>query len=283
MSAEQRVRRLEALLERVRKNAQRPRSAAPASAQAAPEAQPAPLEPVPSAPAVSQRSQKVLELVVEPTSDVEAAQPYPEVQASEPAQAQTFEDVEEIEEVSADYLETVPPQPVASVGSEDAEEEREAPSSSRRPRIPADAEAFDDSGIGEEHEVPIKTPPPESGPQEAPVPLGYGGAPTPEQLGESIDLGEAGGASLELDHPPSPAPPVVEAPSELEAVLPAAGRAPSAVPAQAPPEESAQAEPELLSRPTLESSEVLEVSPTPPSVEPRSFLELLDASLSLEP
>jgi hypothetical protein len=96
-----------------------------------------------------------------------------------------------------------------------------------------------------EREVPLKTPPPESGPQEAPLASGFGAPaapdvdallggeldiptrevassqalPTPEQLGQTIDLDEARGPSLELaEHQSSvPAPPPVE---ELEVALP---------------------------------------------------------------
>jgi hypothetical protein len=93
-----------------------------------------------------------------------------------------------------------------------------------------------------EREVPLKTPPPESGPQEAPPPMGMaapaapdvdsllGGEldiptrevvtalPTTEQLGQTIELDEARGPSLELAEPRvAAAPAVIE---ELEVALP---------------------------------------------------------------
>jgi hypothetical protein len=101
--------------------------------------------------------------------------------------------------------------------------------------------------LEEGREVPLKTPPPESGPQVATaLPAGIhaplapdieelleadilsnGGVrsavPTTEQLGQTIDLDEARGPSLELDDPPafSGAPLQEELPSEeLEVTLP---------------------------------------------------------------
>src|SRR6185295_4112997 len=98
-----------------------------------------------------------------------------------------------------------------------------------------------------EREVPIHTPPPESGPQEAPMPTGLaaphapdvdallGGeldiptrdstgtataGPTTEQLGQTIDLEEARGPTLELAEHPAPAP-AAAAVEELEVALPA--------------------------------------------------------------
>jgi hypothetical protein len=94
-----------------------------------------------------------------------------------------------------------------------------------------------------EREVPIKTPPPESGPQEAPPPAGMNApaapdvdallgqeldipthargheGPTTEQLGQTIDLEEGAGPSLELaeQQVASAAPAAFE---ELEVALP---------------------------------------------------------------
>jgi hypothetical protein len=98
-----------------------------------------------------------------------------------------------------------------------------------------------------EVDVPIKTPPPESGPQEAPAPAVTAAAaadvdallaqeidiptreaiaappilgPTPEQLGQTIDLEESRGPAIELvEHAPEQA--VAAAPAEeLEVALP---------------------------------------------------------------
>ena len=117
---------------------------------------------------------------------------------------------------------------------EDSEQRiEEPPASSSRTKIAgtmdeALARAAEEIELQEGREVPLKTPPPESGPQEAmPMPSGIhaplapdieelleadilpkGGVnaalPTAEQLGQTIDLEEARGPHLELDHPPAP-------------------------------------------------------------------------------
>jgi hypothetical protein len=134
--------------------------------------------------------------------------------------------------------------------------EEEPPASSSRSRIAgtmdeALARAAEQMEIQEGREVPLKTPPPESGPQAAMAPMPAGihappapdidelleadilpvqgmsvAVPTTEQLGQTIDLEEARGPRLELDHPaPAQAAPLMhEAPTEeLEITLP--GRA----------------------------------------------------------
>jgi hypothetical protein len=128
--------------------------------------------------------------------------------------------------------------------------EEEPPASSSRSKIAgtmdeALARAAEQMEIQEGREVPLKTPPPESGPQAAVAPLPAGihaphapdidelleadilpapgvspAVPTTEQLGQTIDLEEARGPQLELDHPvPSPAP-SNEPTEELEITLP---------------------------------------------------------------
>lgn len=128
----------------------------------------------------------------------------------------------------------------------------EPPASSSRSKVAgtmdeALARAAEQVTLDEGREVPLKTPPPESGPQAAMgMPAGIhaplapdieelleadiqpqGGVraavPTTEQLGQTIDLDEARGPSLELDHPPAfNAPPLHEAipNEELEVTLP---------------------------------------------------------------
>jgi hypothetical protein len=127
----------------------------------------------------------------------------------------------------------------------------EPPASSSRNRIAgtmdeALARAAEQMEIQEGREVPLKTPPPESGPQAAMAPLPAGihappapdldelleadilpthssghAVPTTEQLGQTIDLEEARGPHLELDHPAAAAPIAAEASSEeLEVTLP---------------------------------------------------------------
>jgi hypothetical protein len=205
------------------------------------------------------------------------------------------------------------------IGLEFEAEEEQPPSSSRRPREPqtmdeALARATESVDIDVEHEVPLKTPPPESGPQAAmPLPPGLeeplvptefdsgvhpaeqvkvdlsGAAPTNAQLGQTIELEEARGPALELDErAPSVAPPHRD---ELEVSLPPPkpSEAPALVPAAAAadlqPEPSAAAvgvQPELTERPaiTADVSPAAFSRPAKPFT-PTTFLELLDASLSL--
>lgn len=136
------------------------------------------------------------------------------------------------EELSEDDLVEVTEAPeVSAAGSTDVDidfddEEEQPPASSKRQVASTMDEALAAAAADEatEHEVPIKTPPPESGPQEAPLPAGMAApaapdvdallgdeldiptrtashampGPTPEQLGQTIDLEEARGPSLEL-------------------------------------------------------------------------------------
>jgi len=128
--------------------------------------------------------------------------------------------------------------------------ESEPPASSSRSKIAgtmdeALARAAEQIQLEEGREVPLKTPPPESGPQAA-LPAGLhaplapdieelleadilpsGGVraavPTPEQLGQTIDLEEARGPSIELDQPLALAPEGLHEDSsseELEVTLP---------------------------------------------------------------
>jgi len=130
--------------------------------------------------------------------------------------------------------------------------EEEPPASSSRSKIAgtmdeALARAAEQIELEEGREVPLKTPPPESGPQAAvPIPIALhaplsrdieelleadilpstgvrAAVPTAEQLGQTIDLEEARGPSLELDQPAAvgPEPLQEDVPSEeLEVTLP---------------------------------------------------------------
>lgn len=156
------------------------------------------------------------------------------------------------EELSeADLVELTESQPPAGTSADveiDFDDEEEPPASSKRVASSMD-EALSAAAAEHEteHDVPIKTPPPESGPQAAPVAVGMpappgadvdallGGEldiptraeayapapaiPTAEQLGQTIDLDEARGPSLELaESAQSSVPPAgVE---ELEVALP---------------------------------------------------------------
>ena len=127
----------------------------------------------------------------------------------------------------------------------DEDIDEQPPASSRRPKLSDDSDVIADTALDEGREVPVKTPPPESGPQEAALPMG--GAlsdgrlpdvdgleadmlgppsmgPTAEQLGETIELEAPRGPDLEIDvaGAAEPPPPPPEAPEELEVALPRA-------------------------------------------------------------
>ncbi|MEO8904255.1 MAG: hypothetical protein ABI488_17990 [Polyangiaceae bacterium] len=137
------------------------------------------------------------------------------------------------------------------ISEESARTSDEPPASSSRHKAAgtmdeALARAAEQIDFDEGREVPFKTPPPESGPQEAmPLPMGihaplapdidelleadilpvggvYAAVPTTEQLGQTIDLEEARGPHLELDSALSqPAAAHAELPhEELEVTLP---------------------------------------------------------------
>jgi hypothetical protein len=157
------------------------------------------------------------------------------------------------EELSEDDLvevtEGTPPPAATDVDIDFEDEEERPPASSQRSRVASsmdEALAAAAEQLDAEREVPLKTPPPESGPQAAPPPMGLAappapdvdallggeldiptradrglssaGGPTAEQLGQTIDLDEARGPSLELaEHQQAAGPAPVE---ELEAPLP---------------------------------------------------------------
>jgi hypothetical protein len=156
------------------------------------------------------------------------------------------------EELSEDDLVEVteatpaPAQVASDVDIDFEDEEEQPPASSQRKVATSMDEALAAAAeqLDQEREVPLKTPPPESGPQEAPPVTGFAApaapdvdallegeldiptrqavhavVPTPEQLGQTIELEEARGPSLELAEHRSdaPAPAPVE---ELEVALP---------------------------------------------------------------
>jgi len=226
------------------------------------------------------------------------------------------------EELSEDDLvdvTTVPPPDVPafaaaaspSVPDDDIEE---PPASSSRSKV---AESLDQAIASaaarpDELEVPIHTPPPESGPQEAVLPAGIEApraaefddesglvsssslGPTPEQLGGTIELEGADGPEIEIEvagvAEPEPAP--VRPTEELEVTLPRA-EMPSgtydvsvSMPAQSPLASSlptipaGEQGPEILTRPAIESAEVTHVIRVSAKT-PESFAELIDGSLEL--
>jgi len=160
----------------------------------------------------------------------------------------------------------------------------------------------------DEREVPIHTPPPESGPQEAVLPAGieaprapeFGDlgtdlvrpaslGPTPEQLGETIELegSESPDIEIEVAGLPSPEPVRERPPEELEVTLPRA-EMPSGTydtEAEAPPPAQlipppAVGAPEITLRPAIEGTEITHVVRVGEKA-PEHFKDLLDASLAL--
>ncbi len=247
---------------------------------------------------------------------------------------------ESAEELEEDDLLSVPPEAIKSepppeleqiASVDDSEldfddeddrsaEEEEMPASSKRARVdPLEAALSADQVL--EHEVPIKTPPPESGPQEAAPPAAALEAPrlpelgesldrvsatldvgpTPEQLGDTIELPEPSQANLELDvrAPVVEAQPISE---ELELSLPkresvgvfddsltppASAReelkryeeqaAPSVEAAPSGTPEATQ----VVRRPSLAGVGATRFLAAAADFAPKSFVELLDASLRL--
>jgi hypothetical protein len=178
--------------------------------------------------------------------------PAPEVTvAAIEAEAEPIGTEELSEEDLVEVTEGTPPPAATDVDIDFDDEPEQPPASSQRSKVASSMDEALAAAAAEqleaEREVPLKTPPPESGPQAAPMPQGItappapdvdallGGeldiptrtdagmsapaGPTPEQLGQTIDLEEARGPSLELAEQKGsdPAPAPVE---ELEAALP---------------------------------------------------------------
>jgi hypothetical protein len=222
---------------------------------------------------------------------------------------------------------SAPPE-AQEVQDETAEEvPDEAPASSSRFRVSSSLDealaSAAESESDEEREIPVLTPPPESGPQEALPATGFESArlpdvdqleadldgppslgPTAEQLGETIELEAPRGPELEIDVTVvSEGEPIrVETTEDLEVTLPRASlpsglydvnvsapppdevltlEAPPAVPAAVTVPSQASDQPDRThARPAVGATDVAKVSLVPPSA-PRSFVELLDASLGL--
>lgn len=235
MNMGERISRLELLLTRIRERRRMRRAAGPAAPEPAQDAR---LGVAPAAPNILPSRESVggiLELVEDG-----------------PSEALSEDDVLEM---SSELLESVPPfgdvrsVPSASRSAEEPVEfslSDDAPDSSERDRAP-DIESFpveEPSLIEEGREVPVKTPPPESGQQQAPLTAAFSDpeaagfkedrespsfsgvartdGPSVEQLGQTIDLSPAEGPDLELDRLSDLAPPAPAVEEELEAALPGA-------------------------------------------------------------
>jgi hypothetical protein len=334
VSPRDQIARLQGLLERVRANAAKPRPVAdrrasgpevptpvPPKVEVAPPVavSPFPLAPVtPEPPPVSAAPPPV------PSVSVPAWQPEPgsSVQPRPPSAPP--------EELSDDDLlevTTIPPaaisgmdEPAADLSVDvDVSMDEEAPVSSSRSKLAASMdEALESAPESEdEHDVPVKTPPPESGPQAAGPPsveldepgmsdvdtleagmLGSMG-PTAEQLGETIELEAPRGPMLEIDVGMSDAPePEPERPlEELEVTLPR-GQMPSGLydvdPVPMPPATATPAppaaedrtssippEPRPTARPELGAAEIARVVLGNRPTISHTFVDVLDRSLAL--
>jgi len=313
VSAQEQISKLQGLLERIQRNAARPRGSFVASPPVAPaQAGPAPSPFAVPAPASFDAVDDLLGISPEPSPlpvDIDVAlESAPPVAEGSPSQAP---DAEPIPLVSLSAAQAAPPPPIDDafalesevsevrvtvaprepapevtveaiaaeaepIGTEELSEddlvevtegtplpaatdvdidfddtEEQPPASSHRSRVAStmdEALAAAADQLEGEREVPLKTPPPESGPQAAPMPTGMtspsapdvdallGGeldiptradaglsvsrGPTPEQLGQTIELEEARGPSLELAEPKRVDAPAAAAIEELEAPLP---------------------------------------------------------------
>lgn len=295
MTTTDRVQKLEALLERVRRN----RTATPQRAAAAvttplalegvPAAAPSPRAPVtppfpPVAPAPTPPSPPTMASAPSdapaPTTPGWQPEPGSAVQTrpgtlppeSIPAEEISDDDLLEVTTIPPDAAQSVPPAAEATYAEADEPElivseppEAEPPvveppvlepdtmevseitavgvrvSASTLDEALASAAELEGDTLEGEREVPIKTPPPESGPQEALPPTGLEAArtpdvaeleadlmsppsmgPTAEQLGETIELEPPRGPELEIDVTVEEAPVSLEPvpAEELEVALP---------------------------------------------------------------
>lgn len=337
MSGTRRIAALNELLERVRRNARKPRL------RGAPSVEDVALPAQARAPDLDDDE---VDLDTEPPPAATAAASVARAEREEPDAAVRsgvipLEDGLEldgdVELESGELIDVtdLSPEEVATIEAEVAEEAESAltdlpddealvPSSSRRPKLPEQTKlTASTADLQQDREVPLHTPPPESGRQiTAPVqipaqgapprdllqvgeeisprPLGPG--PTPEQLGETIDLDEPLGGDLELQASEAPTPPPPrrdelehEPPtgspgaydSSLEAPSTAAEdlvrhRAREAdvreVPAALPPVAAGPSA--VVERPVLDARP-MEITGVASPATPRSFRELLDGSLAL--
>jgi hypothetical protein len=288
MSTQDQISRLQSLLGRVQKNASRPRVTATASPAAVAPA-PAPVEElvampepelIPEPAPLAEPFMAQAEPVPEETSMVRAIEaPADDEEVSVEMGESSMEDLDLLEDDIVDI--TDPSEEDTIDASADAEE---PPASSRRPIAGSMGEALAGAAeaveLDEGREIPLKTPPPESGPQVAPPPqglaapavpelgdiravgLGARAQPTAAQLGSTVDLEPAGDAELELGEPVAEAPPV------------------HLVREEAPRPEAVQ--PEVFQRPSIATAAPAGAFVSAArTFQPASFSELLDASLAL--
>lgn len=248
-----RIQQLQGLLERIKKNAARPRARRVAPPPPAPvsdtrarsfarapepeEEVPVPLVRVAPAPMPAPAP------VPEPPPVVEAPSPTPFSMTSEVTTVEFVESVPpapvaeaDVEDLSSDLLESLPPPAEAAWAgavptSTELLIEEEPPISSQRPRLVSGLEETLSESPGSE--APLKTPPPESGPQEAPpqglfVPsipnvdqlLDEGAGPISRSAPNDGPSLEQIGESVELDEREGPAIELAEAVASSASIPP---------------------------------------------------------------
>src|SRR5262245_51342982 len=222
MTPKEQVARLESLLARVQQNASKPRErSAPDATAFEPQTLIIPRQASPAAPAP-----RMPEPPAEPIMLSTPAEETTLVRAIDPSfadEAHVVEVEELLEDEIVDITDIAEEAPSGVIMLDD----EELPASSRRPiaanMSEALAEAAEAVELDEGREIPLKTPPPESGPQEAP-PVGLAAPPVPdieeivetdimsrpqpttEQLGATVELESAPPVELELSPPPAPTP-----------------------------------------------------------------------------
>lgn len=298
MNTEAKVAALEGLLERVRRNAAKPRPAtAPATSK--PEASP------PGPEIEVSGGDDVDDLLAAPSQPADSG-PRSEMETMV-ATEQDIVDME-IEDFDEDIVDITDEEGGADI--EITVDDDEPPASSRRPKPAASMDQALADAAAAEHEVPLKTPPPESGSQVAAPPIVEASIPTSEQIGGEADIegaddvdslleadvggtpGQVGGrpemptmeqlgstieiagseapdAKLELETPAEQESQAAE--DELEVAIPAAGTAAVYDAELSPPPEAKQELEELASAapPAVSPSAPVVASPPPPASGPQ--------------
>jgi len=275
LKAEEKIARLQGLLERVRRNASLPRMSAPEPAEAE---------------AAEPYAAGVADLVIdegedeEETGVVEVGEPIEAIDAGEIEGEELDLTEDELVDLTEPESLRPPPEPEpAEPASIDWEEVEEPPASSRRPIAAESLDAALASPLvemDEGREIPLKTPPPESGPQAAPPqiptapplpldaePLSEGDIEStgraPLRAGEPLfDLEVPPAEAIEIAEPERFAPPEPQAPAEL-----------------AP--ESGEVAPQVVERPAIQHAAPSAYVAASRGFQPTTFVELLDASLGL--
>jgi hypothetical protein len=214
---------------------------------------------------------------------------------------------DEIIEIT-DFADSVPPSAPPPAATADATaidiDEEEPPASSRRTKIASSMDEALAAAAGateSELEAPVKTPPPESGPQEAAPPAealaparvpdvakieGAGAEfeikprrPSAEQVGQTVDLGAPTRAEIEVassEPPPAPVRDELEAalpkrepvsptpkPAPVSPAPPPVVAEPTPKPAPVSPAPPATAQGPVVAKPTPKPAEVAAAPPTP--------------------